>query len=184
MGQKKKNKRYIYERDIENNPTLLSIPQRLEIMNSTLKSSDSRKKVIDYTDKPVFSTVSRNFDIEDDSIDDENSSQLDESEIFIPQDYSIYAKSARASSLAPSSFSTSRTTTSVKTPQKLSHSESFNNQTNETNPLATREAVLSRIDYSIIPGMHIIDEILKVELSDDSSTSDDGTENYNSTNLH
>ena len=182
MGQKKKNKRYIYERDIENNPTILSIPQRLEILNSTLKSSDSRKKVKDYTEKPVFSTVTRNFDIEYDSFEDENSSQMDESEIFIPQDYSIYAKSARTVSSTQSPM-TSRTVSSMKTGRSLTGSENFDNKT-EPNPHATREAVLSRIDYSIIPGMHIIDEILKVELSDDSSTTSDDDVDYHTTTIH
>ena len=172
FAQKKKNKRYVYEHDIENNKSILSVPARLEILKSTMKSSDTRKKVKDVSQQPVFSTVPHKFDFDEDEIEDEDS-QIGESEIFIvPQDYSMYASSRQSSMMT--NQSTGKQTSSLQLSSSLTGPQSA-----RTSQTPTREEVLSRIDYSIIPGMHIIDEILKVELSDDTSTDDDENDDDN-----
>ena len=152
MEQKTKTKRYTSERDI---PTSLGLTcsTKNELMLSTVKSADARRKIKDISQTPVFSTVAPTIELDSDSLDTEESSLENDLDLFILPKNQTSTMSTR--SLA--SMQTTRMQSRMPTRAVSA----------KTSPIKGKKA---EIDYSIVPGMRIVDDILRVELSSESSS--------------
>lgn len=157
--QKTRTKKYTSERDI---PTSLSLTcsAKNKLMLSTVKSADARRKMKDISQTPAFSTVTPTIEFNSDSLDEEESSLENDLDIFILPKNQASTMSSRSIASTKISRTQSRVQTRTISPK--------------TSPAKSKKA---EIDYSIVPGMRIVDDILRVELTSESSTEEDEEEN-------